>query len=111
MSRLVARPVEQLGRIVLDAPDSSGSMRTVFVSRWATDILACEVWLVLSTVDLGGGRQIADRQWFTTPAAACAAAVRRYTPAGYGPAPFAPSSLIRRPIAPTGFVLAAEVRA
>ncbi len=110
MSRLVVHPVERLGRVVVDGVDAPGSLRTVFVSRWSTDVLGCEVWCVLSTVELGEGRSVARREWYTTPAAACAAAVRRFTTAGYGLAPFAPSTLIRRPIAPTGFVLADEVR-
>lgn len=111
MTSLVVHPTTRLGKVVLDAPDASGRTRSVFISRWATDVLGCEVWCVLSTVDLGDGASKASHRWFTTPAQACQAAVRVFQVAGYGPAPVAPSMLLRHPIAPTGFVLADGVRA
>ena len=111
MTALRVHPVERTGRIVVEAPDTSGSLRTAFVYRWTTNVLACEVWSVLRTVDLGDGISTARHSWHTTPAAACQAAVREFMPAGYGAPPFAPSMLLRRPIAPTGFLLADQVTA
>lgn len=114
---MIATPIEREHTTVVDGRDIVGRPVTVFIERWTTDLLGCRTWRVAARTArraLDGTTVTATALvgWFAVPETACAAALRRFTTAGYGQAPCTVAQLCtRRLIGPAPLTIATEIRA
>lgn len=114
---VIATPIEREHTTIVDGRTVTGRPLTLFIERWTTDLLGCRTWRVTarSTRQALDGTPVVTTGlvgWFAVPDTASAAALRRFTTAGYGQAPCTVAQLCtRRLIGPAPLTIATEIRA